>query len=43
MFRLISAVVVFGLATVCFAQRTTELSGRITDASQAVMSSLTPW
>ena len=37
MSRLISAVVAFGLATVCFAQRTTELSGRVTDASQAVI------
>src|SRR5437763_776002 len=37
MSRLISAVVAFGLATVCFGQRTTEVNGRVTDASQAVI------
>jgi hypothetical protein len=37
MSRSISAVIAFGLAAVCFAQRTSELSGRVTDASQAVI------
>jgi hypothetical protein len=37
MSRLIPSVVALGLATVCFAQRTTELSGRVTDASQAAI------
>src|SRR5580658_6746861 len=41
MSRLISVVVAFGLAVVCFAQRTTELSGRVTDASQAVIANAT--
>lgn len=40
MSRLIFAVVAFGVATVCFAQRTTELSGRVTDASEAVIANV---
>jgi Carboxypeptidase regulatory-like domain/TonB-dependent Receptor Plug Domain len=41
MSRLISATVALGLAAICFAQRTTEVSGRITDASQAVITNAT--
>src|SRR5689334_14416096 len=37
MSRFIFGVAAFGLAAVCFAQRTTELNGRVTDASQAVI------
>jgi hypothetical protein len=37
MSRLLSAFLALGLSAVCFAQRTTELSGRVTDASQAVI------
>jgi outer membrane receptor protein involved in Fe transport len=37
MSRVIFAVAAFGLAAVCFAQRTSELNGRVTDASQAVI------
>lgn len=41
MSRLISAVIVFGFATTCVAQRNTEVSGRITDTSQAVIANAT--
>jgi hypothetical protein len=37
MSRPIFAIVPLAMAAICFAQRTTEVSGRITDASQAVI------
>jgi hypothetical protein len=41
MSRLISATAALSLSAVCFAQRTTEVSGRITDASGAVITNAT--
>jgi len=41
MSRLLTALLTLGLGAICFAQRTTEVSGRVTDASQAVIANAT--